>query len=514
MTAGTMWAAVPFSKARAADSEFALFWGDLHNHNAIGYAQGSIERTYDIALGHLDFLAFTPHAQWHDMPVMPNNAHQRWVKGFKVLQESWPKVQKLAAAHNRPGRFVSFLAYEWHSSQFGDYCLYYREDGKPLKYFDHVRGLQEYARSTQTTIIPHHLAYKEGWRGANWQYIDPSLSPVMEIYSEHGLSESDRGPRDYLTHSMGGRWTRNTMQHALSKGVHMGVIASSDDHLGYPGAYGEGLAGIWAKDLSRESLFEALWARRTVAITGDRIRLAARLNGKWMGSIVPFTADRDLDVSVEGRDEIDRIDIIKNGRVVHRHFPEDHAQASRRWPGEALCRLEFGWGPWGSLNMNRVCDWDVSVRVHEGKLLSVTPCFQSGPFDENRRNRIVSRAERECRFQLYSSRSQAFGERATNAVILHVAGGRNSSLEVAVGKPAEVTVRKTLGELAEYNEVETTGPFTAESFIVHRLVLPEQFRASFRMSDQGRRGREDWYYVRVTQVNGHQAWSSPIWVKA
>lgn len=512
VTAGTMWSAVPFSQAQESAGEYQLFWGDLHNHNAVGYAQGSLERTYDIAHSHLDFLAFTPHAQWHDMPRMPNNAHEKWVKGFQVLREQWPKVQKLAAAHNRPGKFVSFLAYEWHSSVFGDYCVYYRDDDKPLRYFDHVRELQKYARETKTTIIPHHLAYKQGWRGANWDYLDPAVSPALEIYSEHGLAEFDRGPRDYITHSNGGRWTRNTLQAALKRGFRMGIIASSDDHLGFPGAYGEGVAGIYAKELTRDALMEGLWARRTLAATGDRIKLIARLNGKWMGSVLPFTSDREIEIAATGGDEIERIDVLKNGRVIHRHFPEDHAGAGNRWPGEALCRLEFGWGPWAALGMDRVCDWEATVTIHDGKLRSVTPCFQSGPFDEKRRNRIVSQSENGCRFQLYTSRAQAFDERATNAVVLHLSGARSSVLELTLSQPSAMTVRRTLGELAENNEIEFTGAFTSESLVVHRLVTPDYFRASFRVADRGRRGQTDWYYVRVVQTNGHQAWSSPMWV--
>ena len=512
MTAGTLWSAVPFDQASAAD-EYQLFWGDLHNHNAVGYAQGSLERTYEIATSHLDFIAFTPHAQWHDMPEMPNNAHQKWVKGFQVLSEQWPKVQKMAAAYNHSGKFVSFLAYEWHSSYFGDYCLYYRDDHQTLRYFDHVRELQKYAREARATIIPHHLGYKQGWRGANWEYLDPTVSPVLEIYSEHGLAEFDRGPGDYITHSNGGRWTRNTLQAALRKGFRLGVIASSDDHLGFPGAYGEGIAGIYAKDLSREALLEALWARRTLAATGDRIALIARLNRQWMGSVIAFTADREIEVSVTGGDEIEHIDILKNGRVIHRHFPEDHIRPNSRWSGEALCRLEFGWGPWAALGMDRVCDWEASVTIHDGKLRSVTPCFQSGPFDEQRQNRIVARAENTCRFQLYTSRNQAFRERATNAVVLHLSGSRSSVLELTLSRPASMTFRKTLGELAENNEIEFTGRFTSESFVVHRLVTPDLFRASFRVADRGRRGQTDWYYARVVQVNGHQAWSSPIWVE-
>lgn len=502
------------AEPQGAAGEYQLFWGDLHNHNAVGYAQGSIERTYDIARTHLDFFAFTPHAQWHDMPQMPNNAHDKWVKGFQALREQWPKVQKLAAASNQAGKFVSFLAYEWHSSGFGDYCLYFPKDDMPLKYFGHVRELQKYARETQTTIIPHHLAYKQGWRGANWNYLDTTLTPALEIYSEHGLSEHDRAGRDFIRHSNGGRWTRNTLHAALQKGFRVGVIASSDNHLGFPGAYGEGLAGIYSSELSRESLLEALWARRTVAVTGDRIRLAAKLNRRWMGSALPFTADREIEVSVAAQDEIERVEVLKNNRVIHRHFPAEQANAPGRWAGEALCRLEFGWGPWAALNMARVCDWEVDVTLANGKLLALTPCFQSGPLDEARRNRILARSENSCRFQLYTSRQQAFEERPTNAVVLHLAGGRDAALEVNLTRPQRMSVRKTLAELAENNEIEFTGLFTNESFVIHRLVTPDLFRASFRVTDRGRRGQTDWYYVRVTQANGHQAWSSPIWVES
>lgn len=514
MTATAVMTKPPFAAGQPPGGEYELFWGDLHNHNAVGYAQGSIERAYDIARSHLDFLAFTPHAQWHDMPQMPNNAHMKWVNGFKVTREQWPKVRKLARAANQPGDFVAFLAYEWHSSEFGDYCVYYRGDDMPLNYFDHVRKLQAYARETKTTILPHHLAYKQGWRGVNWDYFDPGVSPVVEIFSEHGLAEGPRGPGDYIRHSNGGRWTPNTLQAALERGIRTGVIASTDDHLGFPGAYGEGLAGIYAKELTREALLEALWARRTVAVTGDRIALAAKLNGKWMGSELPFTADREIDVSVTGRDEIDRVEVIKNGCVVSRHFPADRARPGSAWPGEALCRLEFGWGPWAALGMARVCDWEVTATLKGGKLLSVTPCFQSGPLDEDRRNKILARSEDSCRFQLCTSRLQAYEERATNSVILHVAGGRDAVLELALSRPSKMTLRKTLGELATDNEVEFTGRFTSESFVVHRLVTPELFGASFRFHDKGKRGRSDWYYVRVTQANGHQGWTSPIWVEA
>jgi hypothetical protein len=46
-----------------------------------------------------------------------------------------------------------------------------------------------------------------------------------------------------------------------------------------------------------------------------------------------------------------------------------------------------------------------------------------------------------------------------------------------------------------------------------RLALDDMTRLRFTMRDRAAAGREHTYYVRVTQANGEQAWSSPIWVK-
>lgn len=500
-----------FPQVKADD--FSLFWGDLHNHNAVGYARGSLERSYDIARCHLDFVAFTPHAQWHDIPTLPGNVQESWAKGLQVTKEQWPRVQKMAADNNEPGKFVSFLAFEWHSSAYGDYCVYFPEDDRPLLPLDGVRKLQQFARDMKATIIPHHISYKVGARGANFDFFDPTVSPVMEIYSEHGLSERDRGPYDYLSHSGGGRWTQNTVQFALGRGIRAGFIASSDDHLGFPGAYGQGLVGVYARNLSRKAILEAIWARRTFAVTGDRIAVSFRLNDKWMGSTVPFAPARNLEIAVAGQDEIEQIEVIKNGRVIHRHFPGDHVQVAAAWPGSAACRLEYGWGPWGGLNIVRICDWDLMAKLHGGKITAAVPCFQSGPLDEKRRHSLSQLAENACRLRSYTSRKDAFRQRPTNSVVLHLTGAPSAVLEVSFSSPVALTMKKTLGELMQKNEVGFTGPYTSESFIIHRLVPPALLHSSFGLSDTGKRGQTDWYYVRVTQVNGQMAWSSPIWVE-
>jgi len=212
-------------KNGAGSSKKTLYWGDVHSHNAIGYAKGSLERSYDIARNHLDFFCFTGHSQWHDMPKMPQDNHLKWVRGFEVVKNNWAKVTRLANESYEPGKFVSFIGYEWHSSQYGDVCIVFPGSESELVYMNNIKDFQKFARDRGAILIPHHPSYKQGWRGQNWSVLDTTVSPVVEIFSEHGCAESDRSPYRYIRHSMGGRDTRNTLQWLWQQGVQVGVVA-------------------------------------------------------------------------------------------------------------------------------------------------------------------------------------------------------------------------------------------------------------------------------------------------
>ena len=496
--------------------EHRLLWGDLHNHSEVGlfhYAKGSLARSIDIARSHLDFFAFTGHAQWHDMPEMPGGAREKWVAGFKKHEELWGKTRSMIAEANLPGRFVALLGYEWHSAAFGDRSVLYPHDDGELFFTDEAAKLQRHAERTGAILVPHHIGYKPGLpgRGTNWDYVDESVSPVVEIFSEHGAAERDRGPFAYIRHSNGPRTTAQTLQHALARGLHLGVVASTDDHLGYPGAYGEGLAAVYATDLSREGIFSALRQRRCYGVTGDRIELDFRINEQCMGQVLPATNDRTVAVGVRGWDEIESVELIRNGLVVHRHFPEQMSGgvSSGRWK----CRIEYGWGPWTALGMARTADWQMSLGVRAGTILAAMPCFQSGPFDEDRRNRILKQDGSVCAWQSYTGREGSFAETPTNAVVVEMEGDEQTVVELELEKPVRMAWSMKVAELADESRIEFVGPFPSESLLVHRLVPERLYTAEFEITDRGSGERdEDYYYVRVRQVNGQMAWSSPIWV--
>ncbi|MBM4016749.1 MAG: DUF3604 domain-containing protein [Planctomycetes bacterium] len=499
----------------APGGEYPVFFGDLHNHSNVGYAQGSMERAFEIARNHLDFFAFTPHGWWHDIGHYENNIEQKWLKGFEVTRQRWPEVVDMVRRYDEPGKFVAIAGYEWHSRSLGDvHIVFPTPEVAEYVRFDDLREFQAFAKRRGAILIPHHPANRLGHRGANPACWDAEVSPVLEIYSEWGNAEHDRAPYPYVRHTEAGRWTRNTLHHFLAQGFWMGVIASTDDHLGCPGAYREGLAAVMAPELTREAIFEALRRRRTYAVTGDRILLDFRINGRLMGQELPYVRRRELAVRVTGWDQVDRVEIIKNGRVMHREFPMDRLPGPASWNEPVLLRFEYGWGPWAALDMTRTCDWDFRITLDGGTLERVQTCFQAGPLDETRRDRILERSDRHLRVRSFTALRQQFEDIPTKGVVLAIRGGPETRVTVSLESPSTVSLAQRLKDLAESGEMLFTGDFPKESAMLHRLVFHDHYRASFAAADEGDGSGPDWYYARVVQANGQLAWSSPIWVDA
>ena len=489
-----------------------LYWGDLHNHNAVGYAKGSLARSIDLAREHLDFFAFTGHSSWHDMPKMPGDRHLKWVRGFEAHRQHWPRTKGMLREANTDD-FVALLGYEWHSSRFGDYCVIFPDSDGELFLPNHADELLEFAHFHGAFAIPHHVGYKQGWRGANWDHFRAEASPVVEIFSEHGCTETGQAPFPMIRHSNGGRSTANLIDRQLQRKRRFGFVASSDDHLGYPGAYGEGVVGVWAEDLTQRALFDAIEARRTFAATGDRIQLEVTLNDHPMGSDLSFTRDRQIDIRAVGQDAISMIELVRNGRVIQRHFPGDQADDRPELPGKVKCRLQYGWGPWAALGLGRICDWDMTIRLEGGRIVRALPCFQAAPFDEQRRDRLSLLSDTELRLQSPTTRVECYGEDPTKSLVLELEGSVDSRLTIQLSSPTQQTVTSALRDLIEDNLVTFTGVFTSESFILGPLISPSEYSATVRWHDRRQSTDEaDWYYVRVTQSNGHMAWSSPVWI--
>ena len=500
----------------AAENNLHVFYGDLHNHCDVGYGHGSIEDAFDNAALQLDFLCVTPHAFWHDIPTdEPRLAsvvdyHRQ---GFKRTAAQWDHVQHVVRERHRPHEFVTFLGYEWHSRRYGDHCVYFNADEGELVQADDMSELRAALRQIQasgkrTMLIPHHIGYQVGYRGINWAEVDPEFIHLVEIISMHGASECPIGSHRYL-HTMGPLDGESTLQYGVSKGHIVGVVGSTDHHSAHPGSYGHGRCGVWAEALTRDAIWEALTARRTFALTGDRIQLAFAINGYQMGSATEMDVDRQIDVQVTGGNALDMIEVLRNNQVIHRWTPP--LVEETQWPQTVKVYVEVGWGERGE-NV----DWDVVLHVADGDLLSVEPRFRGheivAPQAEEQDRYAFSAWERPndatVRFTTRTWGNPTTSTASTQGICLELRADTHTRL---IGAANGQRVDVAIGDLIAGPHARYLGGFLTPAIYFHRAVPWREYTASFRHTDRVSEPGRDWYYVRVRQRNDQWAWSSPIW---
>jgi hypothetical protein len=313
-----------------------------------------------------------------------------------------------------------------------------------------------------------------------------------------------------VTHSFGGRETANTVQAALARGLRFGFVASSDDHAGFPGAHGEGLMAVHAGTLTRAAVLEAIRARRTYALTGDRLEVDFTVDGAPMGATIRAGGAVDVAWDVRGRDELDVVELIQDGAIAHRDFARDRVDPAAALAAPVQVRLEWGWGPWTALALDRVTDWRFTVRVERGRLLRAFPCLQSGPFDEDRRHRFARDGER-LTVQSYTSRRGAYRENPNQSLVLEIAGDGATALAIEMTQPVAVAATSRLADLVAGSHNLETGPFPKETYQWHRVVPRAASAVAGRTRLAVPAGRS-YVYLRARQRNGHIAWASPVFV--
>ena len=247
--------------------------------------------------------------------------HLEGLKDREAMAREWREFQEVTAAWNRPGTFVTFPGYEWQGNgRWGDHNVVYKAEGHPIYAVDTLPDLYDRLRGLEAIAIPHHTAYFVGQRAPTWSACDDRISPFAEVHSIHGCSETDEewiGLRhnSHMGPGVGG----GTYQEALDRGLHLGAICSTDNWTNMPGHWGQGLMACLARERTRESLWEAFRARRVYGVTGDRIQLSFTCNGAPMGSVLPYAPQRRIHVAVRGSAAIDRIEVLRNGRVMATH---------------------------------------------------------------------------------------------------------------------------------------------------------------------------------------------------
>jgi hypothetical protein len=463
---------------------YRLYWGDLHRHSLVSRCtsgdEPSLEDFYRYAwdINEYDFWAVTDHAE-------NSSAYQWW------------SIQKIADLLHVPGRFVPLYGFEWTSAEHGHQNVIYGDVARGAPIFSAFaegsttpdglwRGLAAHPRFPAITI-PHHPG--SAMVHNDWDYHDPRFSRLVEVFQAcRGNYESETCFRQYSD----GTATGTFMLDGLRRGHRFGLIASSDH------GHGASYVAVLARSLGRAEIFDALWSRRTCAATTRGVLAVLRLGPHLMGEELDWPGARPLTVHARGYAELARIDILRDGRIVHMLRREP-----RLPPGHRRVDVRVEWG-----QADTTTCWDGRLSVEGGRL--VLPDYVGPEIVAMDSDRVE-----------WHHVTHSFGEPY---------GAQRGGVEVSVTGPADAQViidcagRSVRIGLAELAQRLARGPFAPqdEPGRPGRLALQPAVGALLglgaRAVDVSFRDDEPlrdtaFYYARAFQVDGELAWSSPLWVR-
>jgi hypothetical protein len=339
--------------------------------------------------------------------------------------------------------------------------------------------------------------------------MDSSLTPLVEVFSEHGNSLERDGLWPMVAHSMGGVIASQTVAAQLERGLHIGFTAGTDNHFGHPGTYGEGLTGVLADALTRESIFDALRRRHTFAVTGDRIRPSIDAEGATMGDVRPPGGRRRMRVGVEPLAPLDYVQVWRNGRPVHT-WSVAHPETSRGGT-EHLVRIEWGWG---RLEHDERTQWTIRIAVDGGRIVRADPCFCGGAGSTELVNRLVdfTPPAGEVRIESYTSRLNTF---PVSGVVLRIDGAADTRLvceaEAVCGdERGGCRIARPMRELIADDHAEPVlDRFSSPRLRVGRALACADLAFGADWTDLTPTPH-DTYFIKAQQTNGQIAWTSPI----
>lgn len=500
--------------------DLRLWWGDVHNHCNVTYGHGDLVDALAAAREQLDFCSVTPHAMWPDIPHYDDPGMQ-WVinyhlDAFRRLREGgYDKYVQMLREWNDPERFLTFASYECHSMEHGDHVALCREYDTPLVECTSVPDLKEKLHGRKVYVTPHHMGYIEGFRGYNWKAWQEGdeMTPFVEMFSRHGLAESDMGDYDYL-HDMGPRTYEGSVQYGLEQGHVFGLMCSTDQHAGYPGSYGDGRIGVLADALDKDRLWDSMGRRHIMGVTGDKIKVDFSINGAVMGDVISAGRRREIFVNVEAQNYIDYVDVVKNTAVIARLNGPFVADLPKGKAVRAKVKIDFGW--------NREAEyvhWLGDVSLTGGRILDIQTCFRGAAFTspqpgetafKTRVNKVLGRTDTSVRLEMYSSKNPNTMTPALQGIVLDVEMPLDA--RIVTGFNGRI-FSHSLGELLQGSKAHFMRGWLSEAVRFNRAAPEDAFRTGTWFVDDQPERDTDYYYVRVRQRDGQWAWTSPIWTK-
>jgi hypothetical protein len=477
------------------------YWGDLHGQSGETIGMGTAEA----------YFRYARDAAFIDMVGHQGN-------DFQITDAFWKKLNQLTAEFDVPGKFVCLPGYEWsgNTGMGGDRNIFYRHEGRLIRRSSHI--LVEGRTSTDAIYTADELfralegedavvIAHVGGRYADIHYAhDGRLERTVEVHSTWGTFE-------WLLHD------------AFAKGFRVGVVCHSDDHKGRPGATRPGASTFGAiggltcylmPELTRDALFDALRRRRHYGTTGTRLYLdlqgtfAAPVTGfsedpklgpaeersvreAMMGDIIrPGAVPMQLKAEVIGTAPIERVDVLHGTQVVETVRPYTAADLGRR--------VRVLWQGAEYRGRGRETLWQGKLTLEGNRIARFSPVNFLNP-------------ERTVR-ETAAGTALAWTSVTTGnlaGIDLWLDDARRGALRIETNVISGTVDLAALGEDA----VVFDGGGLGRKLSVYRLPEADWSRRVVLDHTATFPGGADLpVYVRVTQADEHQAWSSPIYLIA
>ena len=456
------------------------YWGDLHAQSGETIGSGTIE-------------AYLRYGR--DCAFLDTIGHQG--NDFQITPAFWDKLNRTLGEWNAPGRFVTVPGYEWsgNTALGGDRNVFYQTEDRPIRRSSHAlvpqrddlatdcwdaRALFEALRPEKaTTVMWAHC----GGRYADLHYAhDPALEYSVEVHSSWGTFE----------------WL---VADAFDLGLRVGIVANSDGHKGRPGSEHPGasffgaLGGLTCyllPGLTRDALFDAMRARHHYATTGCRLHLHTSVSvsgaAAIMGDIVP-TESRSVSfkVAVETSSPVLSVELRRGREVLEVVRPHDEAELSQR--------VRVDWSGAEYRGRGRETVWDGFATIADGTVVAARSINFLNP--------------------LRPLRHPEPGRIEWSSITTGNTAGIDLKLSANATRIAVVTpyakIEEQLGRLGAKPLVIDCGGLARQ---LRLSRLPETLCAtSLSLERQVDLNLGDNpLFVCVTLEDGHQAWSSPIYV--
>ena len=320
----------PVSSRTQSIGPLNTYFGDLHGHTA--YSGDGCDQAGASVPGVTPLLHtyFTHARDTEGLDFVAINDH-----AYSLSQTELDTMAAVAGMYNAPGSFVPFVGYEWTSSTYGHRTVVFKQLGSGLPLYSASAGgipniqdlWDQYTTdgfSGRVFTLPHHPAAVLP-AVVDWSYHDATYQPLVEVYSEHGSSETCTVPNVVQNGCSPG----NTVRTMLASGLKLGLYAGTDSPDTSPGSvddldaclphpYNGGLMAVLAPALTRNALWNAMAQRRVYGTSGPRIQLWFQVDGNPMGADYSGATAPDIVVLAVGDGAaISQIQVIKDNSVVH-----------------------------------------------------------------------------------------------------------------------------------------------------------------------------------------------------